>query len=102
MIPLASTPLEAEAPGIASRAVDVGGVRWALVDYQPGILREEWCTEGHSGYLLEGDVTYEFADGHPELRLTAGNGFTLPHGGGGHRGRAGPNGVRLFLIDREG
>lgn len=102
MIPLASTPLEAEAPGIASRAVDVGGVRWALVEYEPRILREEWCTEGHSGYLLEGDVTYEFADGQPKLQLRAGDAFTLPRGGGGHRGRAGTNGVRLFLIDRAG
>ncbi|UGS35944.1 cupin domain-containing protein [Capillimicrobium parvum] len=93
---------EPEAPGISSHAIEVGGVRWAVVVYEPGVLREEWCTEGHSGYVLDGAVTYEFADGDPPLALAAGEGFTLPAGGGGHRGRSGPAGVRLFLIDREG
>lgn len=96
----ASTALAPEAPGIASRAVDVEGVRWALVEYEPEVLREEWCTEGHSGYVLEGAITYEFADGGEPLALSAGDGFTLPDGGGGHRGRAGTVGARLFLIDR--
>lgn len=98
----AEASLEPEAPGISSQAIDVEGVRWALVVYEPGVLREEWCTEGHSGYVVEGAVTYEFADGGAPLALTAGDGFTLPAGDGGHRGRAGPDGARLFLIDREG
>lgn len=93
--------LEPEAPGIASRAVDVAGVRWALVEYEPGVLREEWCEEGHSGYVLDGDVTYEFTSGRPPLALAAGDGFALPDGEA-HRGRAGTGGVRLFLIDRAG
>ena len=93
--------LEPEAPGIASRAIDVDGVRWAVVEYEPGVLREEWCEEGHSGYVLEGDIAYEFSDGRELLRLRAGDGFTLPDGGA-HRGRAGSGGARLFLIDRAG
>jgi hypothetical protein len=92
-----------EAPGIASRAVEVGGTRWALVEYGPGVLREEWCAEGHSGYVLAGEVTYEFEGGdRGPLRATAGQGFTLPDEGSRHRGRAGSDGARLFLIDRAG
>jgi quercetin dioxygenase-like cupin family protein len=95
--------LEPEAPGIASRAVDVNGVRWAVVDYEPGVLREEWCAEGHSGYVLAGEVTYEFEGGdRPPLSVRAGDGFTLPDEGSRHRGRAGAAGARLFLIDRAG
>jgi len=97
----ASAPLEPEAPGIASRAIEVNGVRWALVEYEPGVLRKEWCTDGHSGFVFEGEITYELADGTGPMSLSAGEGFTLPDGGG-HRGRAGPDGVRLFLIDRAG
>ena len=96
----ASAALEPEAPGIASRALDVDGIRWALVEYQPDVLREEWCTEGHSGYVLDGAITYEFADAAEPLALSAGDGVTLPEGGAGHRGRAGADGARLFLIDR--
>ena len=72
-------------PGIASRAVDVDGVRWALVEYEPGVLREEFCDVGHSGYVLRGEVTYEFADGGEPLRVRAGDGLVLP-GAREHRG----------------
>ena len=101
VVPFPAMAFEPEAPGIASRAVLVNGVRWALVQYEPGVLREEWCEEGHSGYVLEGAVTYEFQDGRPTLAVRAGEGFTLPDGRG-HRGRAGADGVRLVLIDRAG
>jgi quercetin dioxygenase-like cupin family protein len=101
IVPLAATALEPEVPGIASRAVDVNGVRWALVEYEPGVLREEYCDEGHSGYVLEGDVTYEFREGGSPLAVRAGEAFTLADGSS-HRGRAGESGVRMFLIDRAG
>lgn len=102
MIRFADTPEEPEAPGITSRAVDVNGVRWAVVTYQTGVLRQEWCHEGHSGYVIEGAIEYEFTDGSTPLTLQTGDGFSLTAGSPGHRGRAiaaGP--TRLFLIDRE-
>ena len=100
-VDLKAQSLEPEAPGIASRALDVNGVRWALVDYEPGVLREEWCREGHSGYVLSGQVVYEFEDGGEPLPVGEGDAFTLADGEG-HRGQAGPEGARLFLIDRPG
>ena len=57
VVPFPATAFEPEAPGIASRAVEVNGVRWAIVQYEPGVLREEWCEEGHSGYVLDGAVS---------------------------------------------
>ena len=101
-IPLDTIPRAPEAPGIASSAQDVEGVRWAVVDYDPGVLREEFCEEGHSGYVLAGEVTYEFEGSDDRLKVTAGQAFTLPSGtAGAHRGRSGADGARLFLIDRE-
>jgi hypothetical protein len=101
-VDLPRAPLQPECPGIASRAMDLSGVRWAVVEYEPDTLREEWCTEGHSGYVLAGEVTYEFDDGAPPLHVTAGDGFSLPDGPAAHRGRSGAAGARLFLIDRAG
>jgi hypothetical protein len=101
LVEFAAHEQEPEAPGIASHAVDVNGVRWAVVEYQPGVLREEWCEEGHSGYALDGEVTYEFSDRRDPLRVRAGEGFSLPDGSA-HRGRAGDRGARLFMIDRAG
>jgi drug/metabolite transporter (DMT)-like permease len=101
-----AVPFPADAVEHDPRVLDheeiVDGVRWALVEYEPGVLREEWCTEGHSGYVVAGEITYELTDGSEPVALHAGDGFTLPDGAGGHRGRAGSEGARLFLIDRAG
>ena len=99
IVPLAATALEPEVPGIASRAVDVNGVRWALVEYEPGAARAEWCTDGHRGYVVSGRIEYEFDDGSEPLAAEEGQGFFLA-AGTAHRGRnPGDTVARLFLID---
>ncbi len=90
---------EDDQPGIRSRAGRAAGSRWAIVEYSPGAARDEWCIDGHRGYVLEGRIEYEFDDGSPPLPLDAGQGFLLA-AGTGHRGRNPGDGVtRLFLID---
>ena len=86
-------------PDIHSRAVPALGQRWAIVEYESGAAREEWCTDGHRGYVLAGSIEYEFDDGTPPLAIAQGQGFWLA-AGTGHRGRnTGPTTTRLFLID---
>ena len=58
-------------------------------------------TPGHCGYVLEGEVSYEFENGDDPLPIGAGQGLMLPDGAG-HRGRAGERGAKLFIIDRAG
>jgi quercetin dioxygenase-like cupin family protein len=99
-VAFASLQAAPEAPGISSETTSIGGHRWARVRYEPGVLREEWCDEGHEGFVLEGAVTYEFEDGSDPLALVAGEAFSLP-GARVHRGTAGPAGALLFIIDRE-
>lgn len=88
-----------DVPGIRDRAAAVEGARWAVVEYAPGAHREEWCTDGHRGFVLEGEIEYEFDDDREPLRLGAGDAFLLT-AGPAHRGRnlaAGP--TTMFLID---
>jgi quercetin dioxygenase-like cupin family protein len=86
-------------PDIHSRAAKALGQRWAIVEYEPAAAREEWCTDGHRGYVLSGQIEYEFDDGTARLRVEAGQGFYLA-AGTGHRGRnPGDSTTRLFLID---
>jgi uncharacterized cupin superfamily protein len=69
------------------------------VEYEAGAAREEWCTDGHRGYVLAGHIEYEFDDGTAPLRIEQGQGFYLA-GGTGHRGHnPGQAATRLFLID---
>jgi quercetin dioxygenase-like cupin family protein len=85
--------------GIRSRALTALGSRWAIVEYEPGAVREEWCTDGHRGQVLAGRIEYEFGDGSDALVVDEGEGFFLA-AGTPHRGRN-PGGTvtRLFLID---
>lgn len=92
-----------DAPGIRAREAEVAGARWATVEYAAGAGREDWCEEGHRGYVVRGEIEYQFDDGRPPLRASGGEAFLLPPaatGRGAHRGRnlsADP--TRLFLID---
>jgi quercetin dioxygenase-like cupin family protein len=84
---------------VADREAEVGGARWALVEYAPGAGRADWCDTPHSGYVLAGTLTYAFEDEREPLVLAAGQGFVLP-AAPRHRGRnAGDEPARLFLID---
>ncbi len=98
-IDFAQIAWEDEAPGIRAQATVHEGSRWAVVEYAPGARRVQWCTDGHRGWVVSGDIEYEFDDGHPPLRAAAGEAFRLP-GGQGHRGSNLADGpTRLFLID---
>jgi quercetin dioxygenase-like cupin family protein len=86
-----------EARGIDSRAGTLDGVRWAVVRYAPGAERDEWCTEGHRGFVLRGHISYEL-EGGGRLEAPRGSGFWLPPGSG-HRGINGNEETQLFLVD---
>jgi quercetin dioxygenase-like cupin family protein len=89
-------------PGVHDSEADVNGTRWALVVYQPGAGRDEWCETPHSGIVLSGTLTYTFEDAREALTLGPGDGFALPESPR-HRGRNhGAEPARLFLIDALG
>ncbi len=90
---------EDDQPAIHSRAIEALGQRWAIVEYEPGAMRETWCTDGHRGFVLVGRIEYEFDDGSASLAVEEGSAFYLTEGTG-HRGRnPGIVATRLFLID---
>ena len=97
-MPFDAEPWLDEADGVRALVRDVEGVRWAVVEYLPGAGRPDWCTTGHRGYVLAGEIEYEFESGG-SLTAHTGQGFVLP-GGDGHRGRnRGGEPARLLVID---
>lgn len=94
---LETIPWAQEAPGIHSRSTTIHGVRWAVVRYAPGAERDEWCTDGHRGYVLHGHISYDLAGGD-RLDVPNGAAFWLPPGSG-HRGINGDAETQLFLVD---
>jgi hypothetical protein len=88
-----------DVPGIRVREAVIEGRRWAIVEYARGAHREEWCLDGHAGFVLSGAIEYEFSDGGPPLSLNEGEAFALSTGRA-HRGANRSNGpTQLFVID---
>jgi quercetin dioxygenase-like cupin family protein len=99
VIALQSVDWADDVPGIKARETQADGRRWAIVEYAPHARREEWCLDGHAGFVLAGQVEYEFSEDEPPLLVSEGEAFTLATGRG-HRGRnTGDSAARLFLID---
>lgn len=99
VLPLEALEWDGEAPGVRARHVEHGGVRWALVEYAPAGGRPEWCDTAHVGYVLAGEIHYEFEQGLPPLVARSGEGFTLPPGAP-HRGtNYGSEPALLLVID---
>lgn len=92
-----------DAPGIHAKEAEVDDARWAIVEYEEGAGREEWCEDGHRGFVISGEIRYEFDDGGNPLRAAEGEAFFLPTsplGEGAHRGRnLADKPTRLFLVD---
>ena len=94
---LGAVPWSEEAPGIHSRTALVNGTRWAVVRYAPYAERDEWCTDGHRGYVVHGHISYELAGGD-RVEVPEGAAFWLPPGSE-HRGVNGDAETQLFLVD---
>jgi hypothetical protein len=92
-----------DVPGIRAKEAEVEDARWAIVEYEEGAMREEWCEDGHRGFVVSGEIRYEFDDGRSPLRASEGEAFFLPPaplGRGAHRGaNLADKPTRLFLID---
>ena len=71
--------------------------RFQIVEYEKDASHPDWCTTGHIGFVIEGEIMYELEKG--ELRVQKGKGFFLPPGTR-HRGHnVFPGVTRFFLVD---
>ena len=76
----------------------IGSQRIRLVEMLQGMEHPDWCTAGHVGYVLEGTLAIEMADGTTEL--CAGDGLILPPGEAGrHRPTAISDRVVMALFE---
>ncbi len=102
-VPFDELPWADDGPGVRARETEIVGARWAVVEYGAGASREDWCEEGHRGFVVSGGIEYHFDDGREPLRAHEGEAFFLPsarRGAGAHQGRnPGSAPTRLFLID---
>jgi len=89
---------ETPAPGVRTKTVVRGGKKLRLVEFGRDFVEPEWCTRGHAGLVLEGEMDLN-VDGNI-VKLRAGDAVLLP-GGAEHRHKhhATIATTRLFLVE---
>ena len=88
------TPL----PGARFKVFQQNGRRLRLVEFTRGFVEPDWCTKGHIGYVLEGEMDVDF-DGSI-VRFSAGDGVFIAAGPESrHKASVLTDVVRLVLVE---
>jgi quercetin dioxygenase-like cupin family protein len=92
-----SIPWQAMAPGARHKAVTRAGKRIRLVEFTADFVEADWCTKGHVGYVLAGELEIVFDD--RSERFGPADAFVILAGAERHKARANGPLVRLLLVE---
>jgi hypothetical protein len=78
LLALKDVPWTILAEGARQKLAESGGKRVRLLELTQAFVDEEWCTRGHVGYVLEGQLELAFEDRVEQF--AKGSGFVLRDG----------------------
>ncbi len=91
-------PWDTTIPGARAKVFTRDGRRLRLVEFTTDFVEPGWCTRGHIGYVLEGELEITFAD--RTERFARGDGVFIPPGEETkHKARALSEVARLVLVE---
>lgn len=89
---------EVSAKGVRFKAYEQDGRKLRLVEFAKEFVEPDWCSKGHIGYILEGEMEIDF-DGHIII-FKAGDGIFIPAGQEHkHKGRVLTDTVKAILAE---
>jgi quercetin dioxygenase-like cupin family protein len=93
-----SLPWQSPLKGARCKAFQQGNRKLRLVEFSRGFVEPDWCTKGHIGYVLAGDLDIDF-NGNL-VRFSAGDGVFIPAGTESkHMAKVLTDVVRLILVE---
>ncbi len=97
-VDFASIPWEQPAAGVRFQACEHDGRRLRLAEFTKDFVEPDWCTKGHIGYVLEGEMELDF---HGKVvTVHAGDGLFIPPGSEhGHKARVLTDVVKVVLVE---
>jgi glyoxylate utilization-related uncharacterized protein len=88
---------ETPAPGVRYKAYTRGNHKMRLVEFTGEFVEDDWCTKGHVGYILEGNLLIDFNGRLSTFR--AGDGFFIPEGEESkHKGKVAKGEKALIIL----
>ena len=89
---------ESSADGVRFKAFEQNGRKLRLVEFFKEFIEPDWCTKGHIGYILEGQMEIDF-DGTKEI-FGPGDGVFIPYGKEHkHKGRVITDKMKVVLVE---
>lgn len=89
---------EEPAAGVRFKAYEQGGRKLRLVEFGKEFIEQDWCTKGHIGYILEGQIEIDF-DGKVII-FGPGDGVFIPAGEEHkHKGRVLTDIAKVILVE---
>jgi quercetin dioxygenase-like cupin family protein len=90
---------ETQLPASRFKAFHHGDTTLRVAEYAKGFVSPEWCTDGHIGYVLEGEMDIDFAGN--AVRFVAGDGLFIPEGEAHrHKPSVVTDVVRVVLVEQ--
>ena len=73
-----------------------------MVEFGKDFIENDWCTNGHIGYVLKGQLEIDFEATGTTVRYTSGDGIFIEKGEDSrHKARVLTESVRLILVEDE-
>ncbi|MHC4212546.1 MAG: cupin domain-containing protein [Planctomycetota bacterium] len=89
---------EEPADGVRFKAYEQDGKKLRLVEFRKEFVEPNWCTKGHIGFILEGQVEIDF-DGDA-IVFGRGDGLFIPAGEiHRHKARVLTDTVKVILVE---
>ena len=89
---------ESPAEGVKFKAFQQNNKKLRLVEFSKEFVEPDWCTKGHIGYILEGQMEIDF-DGVKEV-FGPGDGVFIPAGQQHkHKGRVLTDKIKAILVE---
>ncbi|MHC4266738.1 MAG: cupin domain-containing protein [Planctomycetota bacterium] len=89
---------ESQAEGVRFKAYEQDGKKLRLVEFRKDFVEPDWCTKGHVGLFLEGQMEIDF-NGKKEV-FGPGEGVFIPAGEEyKHKGRVLTDKVKIILVE---
>jgi quercetin dioxygenase-like cupin family protein len=93
-----SMPWEQPTAGVRFKACEQNGRKLRLAEFTKDFVEPDWCTKGHIGYVLEGEMELDF---HGQVvTFRPGDGlFIAPGTEHGHKTRVLSDFARVLLVE---
>jgi quercetin dioxygenase-like cupin family protein len=89
---------ESPAVGVKSKAYQQGRKKLRLAEFTKDFVEPDWCTKGHIGYVLEGQMEIDFYG--KTVVFGPGDGVFIPAGEKHkHKGKVLTEAVKLILME---